>query len=78
MSRKTQDIKEEFRINLEGCKDFSEEKLLEEINKTTIKVEKCDFYSTNLKLKIYAGLSTLSNCEPSTRKRTYKKVLRLL
>ena len=40
MSHKTQDIKEEFRVNLEGCKEFTVEKLLEEINKTTIRVEK--------------------------------------
>ena len=78
MSHKTQDIKEEFRVKLEGCKEFTVEKLLEEINKTTIRVEKCDFYSINLKLKIYAGLSLLSNCEPNTRMRNYKKNLRLL
>lgn len=78
MSPKTQDIKVEFQENLANCTDFSEEKLIEEINKTTLKVEQCSYYSINAKLKIYAGLTYLTNCEPKERIKNYKRVLRLL
>ena len=78
MSHKTADIREEFRTNLLDCKNFNEEKLVEEINKTTIKVEQSEFYSTNMKLKIYSYLTMLTNCEEKARWRNYKRLLRLL
>lgn len=68
----------EFKLNTRGCENFNEQQLLEAVNKTVVRVELDDDYSTKQKLNIYSMMTTLSNCSESERKKYAKKVYKLL
>ena len=57
---------------------FSEQELMDAVNHTVVDVELDDNYSTKQKLKIYAVLTSLSNCSEKERKKYAKKVKKLL
>lgn len=67
-----------FQMNLEGCESFSEDELMEAVNKTVVEVELDDNYSTKQKLNIYAAMTSLSNCAEKERQKYAKKVKKLL
>ena len=58
-----------FEKNATGAEKFSEQELMDAVN---------DNYSTKQKLKIYAVLTSLSNCSEKERKKYAKKVKKLL
>ncbi len=67
-----------FEKNATGAEKFSEQKLMDAVNHTVVDVELDDNYSTKQKLKIYAVLTSLSNCSEKERKKYAKKVKKLL
>ena len=67
-----------FEKNTTGAEKFSEQELMDAVNHTVVDVELDDNYSTKQKLKIYAVLTSLSNCSEIERKKYAKKVKKLL
>lgn len=68
----------QFEINLNGAEKFNENQLMDAVNKTVVKVELDEKYTTKQKLKIYSELTSLSNCSEKERKKYTKKVKKLL
>lgn len=67
-----------FETNMNGVESFNEQQLMDAVNKTVVDVELDDSYSTKQKLKIYAVMTSLSNCAEKERKKFAKKVKKLL
>jgi hypothetical protein len=68
----------QFETNLNGAEKFNENQLMDAVNKTVVKVELDEKYTTKQKLKIYSELTSLSNCSEKERKKYTKKVKKLL
>ncbi len=78
MSKKNKDASAEFFKAMEGCDKFEDSDLLDRLNPTILHVEKDDSYSTSRKLKIFALISSLSNCSEKERKKYVRKISGLL
>ena len=78
MSRKNKETSAEFVKAMEGCEQFEDSDLLDRLNPTILRVEKDDSYSTSKKLKIFALISSLSNCAEKERKKYVRKISGLL
>lgn len=78
MAKHNAETATEFKVNTKGCENFTEQQLLEAVNKTVVRVELDDDYSTKQKLNIYAMMTSLSNCSESERRKYAKKVYKLL
>lgn len=71
-------IQKNFVEDMEEVLDADEKTLLEAVNRTVLAVEKSTEYSTSRKLKIYANLSSLCNCEVKERHKWATKAARSL
>lgn len=78
MSRKNKDASAQFVKAMEGCEKFEDSDLQDRLNPTILLVEKDDSYSTGRKLKIFALISSLSNCTEKERRKYVKKISGLL
>lgn len=67
-----------FFENTKNVETFTEQQLMDAVNTTIVEVELDDNYSTKQKLKIYAVMTSLSNCSEKERKKFVKKVKKLL
>jgi hypothetical protein len=71
-------IAAEFTELMTDVEKLSEADLLERVNKTVLKVEMDDTYSTKAKLKIFSLITYLSNCTERERKKYVRKISRAL
>lgn len=71
-------IAKNFIDDMEEVLDADEETFQTAVNKTVLAVEKSTEYSTSRKLKIYARLSSLCNCEVKERAKWASKAARSL
>ena len=78
MSRHNPKIAEDFIRKMEEVMDGQEQEVLNVVNDTIRIIEKDVSYNTSEKLKIYARLSSLCNCEPNERAKWASKVARSL
>lgn len=78
MAKHNQNTANDFQTNMQGCERFTEQQLLEAVNKTVVAVELDEDYSTSQKLKIYSMMTSLSNCGEKERVKYAKKVKKLL
>lgn len=78
MTRHDPRVCEAFIKDMEEVLDEEEHVFQNAVNKTVLVVEKDERYSTSEKLKIYARLSGLCNCEKKERLKWVKKAARSL
>ncbi len=68
----------QFEVNIDGAERFGEQELMDVVNEAVKCVELDTSYTTKQKLKIYAELTSLSNCSEKERKKYAKRVKKLL
>lgn len=78
MAKHNPTIAASFRAAMNQYDIFSEQELMERLNQTIVDVEQDDSYNTKQKLKIYALITSLSNCEVKGRRKFIKKIYREL
>lgn len=78
MSKHDPNISNDFVTRMEAVLDGEEMEVLQVVNDTIRIIEKDTTYSTSQKLKIYATLSSLCNCEPKERAKWASKAARCL
>ena len=78
MSKHDPSIEASFSDALAGSDKMEERDLLDALKPTIIVIEKDDSYSTNAKLKIFALITSLSNCAPKERPKFVKKISKAL
>lgn len=78
MTKHDPNISKDFVTRMEAVLDGEEMEVLQVVNDTIRIIEKDTTYSTSQKLKIYARLSSLCNCEPKERAKWASKAARSL
>lgn len=78
MAKHDQKIADQFQKNLSDVEKLDEQELLNRLNETIKAVEADDDYAPQEKLKIYALITSLDNCDDKDRMKFVRKIYKAL